>query len=197
MCLGGSWLAPPGEPWCTTTRTSQLEDSSRRCGLIQSVKQTDDSPSRLLRVAEEMTMLKPVMTLRVILADDNGPVRRSLRSLLEREGFKVVVEAADGEQSVSLAHKHHPDVVLLDLSMPHLNGIEAARQIHKSLPEVRTIILTVHREYHYVVRALEAGARGYILKGRAVEELVRGVHQVAEGKLFVSHGLTPQVAQRV
>ena len=141
-------------------------------------------------------MLKPMTTLRLILADDNGPVRRSLKSLLEREGFKVVVEAADGEQAVSLAHKHRPDVVLLDLSMPHLNGIEAARQIHRSLPEVRTIILTVHREYHYVVRALEAGARGYILKGHAVEELVRGVHQVAEGKLFVSHGLSQPVIQR-
>ncbi|HXH47980.1 MAG TPA: response regulator transcription factor [Terriglobia bacterium] len=144
-------------------------------------------------------MFNPLMTLRVMLADDNGPVRRSLRTLLERAGFNVVVEAADGEQAVSLAHQHRPDVILLDISMPHLNGIEAARQIHKSIPEARTIILTVHRDYHYVVRALEAGARGYILKGRAVEELVRGVHQVAEGKLFVSYGLSHphQVAQEV
>lgn len=141
-------------------------------------------------------MFKPLMTLRLMLADDNGPVRRSLKSLLEREGFEVVVEASDGEQAVSLAYQHRPDVIILDLSMPHLNGIEAARRIHKSLPEIRTIILTVHREYHYVVRALEAGARGYILKGRAVEELVRGVHQVAEGKLFVSHGLSQQVVQK-
>lgn len=140
--------------------------------------------------------MKPLTTLRLMLADDNGPVRRSLKSLLEREGFEVVVEAADGEQAVSLAYQHRPDVIILDLSMPHLNGIEAARQIHKSLPEARTIILTVHREYHYVVRALEAGARGYILKGRAVDELVRGVHQVAEGKLFVSHGLSQPVVQK-
>lgn len=142
-------------------------------------------------------MLKHLMTLRLMLADDNGPVRRSLKSLLEREGFKIVGEAVDGEQAVSLAHQQRPDVVILDLSMPNLNGIEAARRIHKSLPEVRTIILTVHREYHYVVRALEAGARGYILKGRAVEDLVRGVHQVAEGKLFVSHGLSQPAAQKV
>jgi DNA-binding NarL/FixJ family response regulator len=132
-----------------------------------------------------------------MLADDNAPVRRSLKSLLEREGFKVVVEAADGEQAVSLAFQHRPDVILLDLSMPHLNGIEAARKIHKSIPEARTIILTVHREYHYVMRALEAGARGYILKGRAVEELVRGVQQVAEGNLYVSHGLAQPVVQKV
>jgi DNA-binding NarL/FixJ family response regulator len=132
-----------------------------------------------------------------MLADDNAPVRRSLKALLEREGFKVVVEASDGEQAVSLAYQHRPDVILLDLSMPYLNGIEAARRIHKSLPEARTIILTVHREYHYVVRALEAGARGYILKGRAVEELARGVYQVAEGKLFVSHGLSQPLTQKV
>jgi DNA-binding NarL/FixJ family response regulator len=142
-------------------------------------------------------VFNPLMTMRLMLADDNGPVRRSLRTLLERAGFNVVVEAADGEQAVSLAHQHRPDVILLDLSMPHLNGIEAARRIHKSIPEAHTIILTVHRDYHYVVRALEAGARGYILKGRAVEELVRGVHQVAEGKLFVSYGLSYQVAQKV
>ncbi|MCL5669949.1 MAG: response regulator transcription factor [Acidobacteria bacterium] len=136
------------------------------------------------------------MTLKLMLADDNAPVRHSLRALLEREGFRVVVEAADGEQAVSLACQHRPDVILLDLSMPHLNGIEAARQIHKALPETRTIILTVHREYHYVVRALESGVRGYILKGHVVEELVRGIHQVAEGKLFVSHGLSQPVAQK-
>ncbi|TAM83869.1 MAG: response regulator transcription factor [Acidobacteria bacterium] len=136
------------------------------------------------------------MTLRLLLADDNGPVRRSLRTLLERAGFNVVVEAADGEQAVSLAHKHRPDVILLDLSMPYLNGIEAIRRIRKSVPEAHTIILTVHRDYHYVARALEAGARGYILKGRAVEELAWGVRQVAEGKLFVSSGLTHQIIQK-
>lgn len=134
-------------------------------------------------------VLKPGMTLRLMLADDNTPVRRSLKSLLEREGFRVIVEAADGEQAVSLAHKHQPDVILLDLSMPHLNGIEAARRINKSIPGARTIILTVHGEHHYVLQALEAGARGYILKGRAVQDLAKGIRQVAEGKLFLSHGL--------
>jgi len=137
------------------------------------------------------------MMLRLMLADDNGLVRGSLRTLLEQAGFNVVVEAADGEQAVSLAHQHRPDVILLDLSMPHLNGIDAARQIQKSIPEAHTIILTIHHDHQYVVRALEAGARGYILKNRAVEELVRGVQQVAEGKLFLSYGLSHQVVQKV
>jgi two-component system, NarL family, response regulator LiaR len=138
-------------------------------------------------------VLELLMALRVILADDNGPVRRSLRALLEREGFKVVGEAADGEEAVSLAQKHRPDVVLLDLSMPRLSGIEAARRIHGLFPEARTIILTIHRDYHYVVQALEAGVRGYILKSRAVEELAKGVCQVAEGKYFLGRGLPEKI----
>lgn len=135
-------------------------------------------------------MLNTTTTLRLMLADDNTPIRHSLKELLEQLGFKVVAEASDGEQAVSLAHIHCPDIVLLDLSMPHLNGIEAARRIQKSLPGIRTIILSVHRDYHYVSRALEAGARGYILKGRAVNDLRNGISQVADGKLFLSHGLS-------
>lgn len=131
-----------------------------------------------------------------MLADDNTPVRRSLKALLERQGFEVIAEASDGEQAVALARKHRPDIALLDLSMPNLNGIEAARRIQRALPRVRTIILTVHRDYQYVARALEAGARGYILKGRAVEELASGVSQVAEGKLFLSRGLSQQIIQK-
>ena len=137
------------------------------------------------------------MALRVLLADDNAPVRRSLKALLEREGFKVVVEAADGEQAVTLAHKHKPDVILLDLSMPRLNGIEAARRIHKAIPGARTIILTVHRDYHYIVQALEAGVSGYIIKARATQDLAKGVQQVAEGKLFLSQGLPQELVQNV
>jgi DNA-binding NarL/FixJ family response regulator len=143
----------------------------------------------------QKNVLKPLVALRVMLADDNGPVRRSLKGLLEREGFMVVGEAADGREAVSLADKHRPDVVLLDLSMPHLNGIEAARQIQRLLPEARTIILTVHRDYHYVSEALEAGVRGYILKSRAVEELAKGVHQVAEGKYFFGRGLPQKIQE--
>lgn len=137
------------------------------------------------------------MALRVMLADDNGPVRRSLKALLEREGFEVVGEASDGEQAVSIAQEKRPDVVLLDLSMPRMNGIEAARQIHGLLPKAHTVILTVHRDYHYVARAMEAGVHGYILKGRAAEELARGIHQVAEGKHFLSRGLPQKVLHTI
>lgn len=133
------------------------------------------------------------MALSVMLADDNGPVRRSLRALLEREGFNVVGEAADGQEAVDIAQKNRPDVVLLDLSMPRLNGIQAARQIQSLIPNVRTVILTVHRDYHYVAEALEAGVHGYILKSRAVKELAKGVHQVAKGKHFFGGGLPQKI----
>jgi two-component system response regulator NreC len=137
-----------------------------------------------------------LMALRLLLADDNAPVRRSLKTLLEREGFEVIGEASDGHQAVSLAGRHRPDVILLDLSMPYLNGIEAARQIRKSNPQARTIILTVHREYHYVLEALEAGARGYILKSRAVEDLANAIHQVAGGEVFLSRGLSQKIVHK-
>lgn len=141
-------------------------------------------------------MFDSLMALRLLLADDNAPVRRSLKALLERQGFEVVVEASDGQQAVSLAERYRPDVILLDLSMPHLNGIAAARQIRKTIPQARTIILTVHREYHYVLEALEAGVRGYILKSRAVEDLATAVHQVAGGELFLGRGLSQKIVQR-
>jgi two-component system response regulator NreC len=95
-----------------------------------------------------------------------------------------------------LAERHQPDVVLLDLSMPRLNGIEAARQIRKIIPQARTIILTVHREYHYVLEALEAGVRGFILKSRAVEDLATAIHQVARGERFLSRGLSQQTVRK-
>ena len=142
-------------------------------------------------------MFDSLMALRLLLADDNAPVRRSLKALLEREGFEVIGEAADGQQAVALADRYRPDVILLDLSMPYLNGIEAARQIRKAIPHARTIILTVHREYHYVVQALEAGVRGYILKGRAVQDLATAVHQVAGGEIFLSRDLSQQILHKV
>lgn len=130
-----------------------------------------------------------------MLADDNTPVRRSLKGLLEREGFNVIVEAANGEEAVTLAHQHRPDIILLDLSMPLLNGIEAARRIHRAIPGSRTIILTVHRDYHYILQAMEAGVSGYILKARATQDLAKGVQQVANGKIFLSQGLSREFVQ--
>src|SRR5207248_3242199 len=117
---------------------------------------------------------KPIKS-RVLLAEDHQIVREGLRVLLEQGGFRVVGEAADGREAVEQAAKLDPDVVILDLSMPALNGIEAAREILRSHPHTQAIILTVHRDVQYVQQAFQAGVRGYVLKTRAASELASAI----------------------
>jgi DNA-binding NarL/FixJ family response regulator len=128
-----------------------------------------------------------VSTIRIILADDHTIIRSGLRLLLEQQpDFKVVAEANDGREAVQLVSKHHPDVAILDIGMPQLNGIEATRQIIAENPEAQVLILSMHSDEGYVLRALKAGARAYILKNSAEADLIRAVRSVAEGKSFFS-----------
>ena len=113
------------------------------------------------------------MSVPVLLADDHRIVRESLKPILEREGFQVVAEAADGREAVRLAGELRPDVAVLDVGMPLLNGLDAARAIHQACPRTRTIILTMHPEDAYVLQALQWGVRGYVLKSQAVADLGR------------------------
>ena len=106
------------------------------------------------------------MAIRVLLADDHVIVSQSLKAILEREGFPVVGEAADGREAVRLASALHPDVAVLDVSMPVLNGLDAAVAITKACPRTRTILLTMHAEDTYVLQALQMGVRGYVLRAR-------------------------------
>ena len=125
--------------------------------------------------------------IRIVLADDHNIIRSGLRLLLERQpDFKVVAEAADGRQAVQLVAKHHPDVVVLDIGMPQLNGIEATRQIVAQESHPNVVILSMHSDESYVLRALKAGARAYILKNAAEADLIRAVQAVSEGKSFFS-----------
>jgi two-component system, NarL family, response regulator NreC len=126
------------------------------------------------------------MELRILLAEDHQIVREGLRALLERQGFTVIGEAADGREAVQKAAKLGPDIAVLDLSMPFLNGIEAAREILDSDPHVRAIILTVHRDDQYIRQAFQAGIRGYVLKTRAVSELTEAIEKVAKGSVYLS-----------
>ncbi len=130
---------------------------------------------------------------RLLLADDHGMVRDSLRVLLERAGFGVVAAVADGREAVRLAAQLRPDVAVLDVSMPTLNGLDAAEQIRRLAPETRCIVLTMHREEQYVTRALAAGARGFVLKTQAAADLVRAVEEVLRGGIYLS----PEVSQVV
>ncbi len=104
------------------------------------------------------------MPTRVLLADDHALIRQGLKTLLERQGFQVVGEASDGQETLLSAERTQPDVAIVDISMPYMNGLEAARELKKSAPNIRTIILTQHEEDQYVTEALRAGAKGFVLK---------------------------------
>jgi two-component system response regulator NreC len=125
--------------------------------------------------------------IRIILADDHAVMRRGLRLVLEQqEDFEVVGEASDGREAVSLAESIKPDVAVLDITMPNLNGIEAAHQISSRHPGVSTIVLSMHADESFVLRALKAGARAYVLKESAEGDLINAVRLVSEGKSFFS-----------
>ena len=122
--------------------------------------------------------MKPI---RILLADDHTVVRKGLRLLLEsHSGFHVIADAADGREAVALAEQHAPDVVVMDVAMPILNGIEAARQIAARLPHTAVVFLSMHADESYVLKALKAGARAYLLKDSAEHDLISEVHPTVE-----------------
>ncbi len=128
---------------------------------------------------------------RILLADDHGVVRQGLRAVLARDAsFEVIGESGDGREAVRLADALQPDVVIMDISMPQLNGIEAAKQIVKANPRTHIIILSMHSDETYLMRALQAGVKGYLLKESAEEDLIRAVRMVAQGKPFFSPAVT-------
>ncbi|MGB9722273.1 MAG: response regulator [Chloroflexia bacterium] len=132
--------------------------------------------------------------LRVVLADDHAMVRQGIRQFLEEvDDIVVVAEAADGQEALRMVARHRPDVVVLDIQMPGMNGIEATREIRAHFPEVRLLILTAYDDDPYIVALLRAGADGYILKSAEAEDLVRAVREVAAGRSVLS----PEVARRV
>jgi len=128
------------------------------------------------------------MPLRIILADDHQMVRQGCRILLEREGLEVVGEAGEGREAVELAKAKAPDVIVLDLSMPGLNGLDAAREILQACPRTHIVLLTMYAEEDQILAALAAGIRGYVAKTRAAGELVAAVRQVAAGSTYLSTG---------
>ena len=133
------------------------------------------------------------MPIRLVLADDHILVRQGLRSLLEREGHQVIGEAADGLEAVKQVAALKPDVVIMDVSMPNLNGIDAAREISASAPATKAILLTQHDEDVYVTGALEAGVRGYVLKNQVAGDLLNAVQRVSSGQVYLSPGVSQAV----
>lgn len=133
------------------------------------------------------------MPLRILLADDHQLVRQGFRALLERHGFEVVAEAANGREAVRLADRHHPDVAVLDLSMPQLNGLDAAADMLRRVPGVRIVLLTMHKDEHQIVGALRAGVRAYVLKTQAAQDLIQAIQDVMNGEMYLSPGVSRAV----
>ncbi len=134
--------------------------------------------------------------IRILLADDHTVVRKGLRLLLENQpGFKVIAEAANGREAVALAEEHKPDAVVIDVGMPILNGIEAARQISSKLSHTAVVFLSMHADEAYVLKALKAGARAYLLKDSAEYDLINAIKAVADGKAFFSPAISKMLVE--
>ena len=133
------------------------------------------------------------MPIQLLLADDHVLVRQALRFLLERAGIAVMGEASDGQEALEIAHAQPPDVAVLDLGMPRLNGLETARRLRDACPQTKIIVLTGHTEDSYVLEAVQAGVVGYVVKTQATLDLVQAIQDVLQGGVYLS----PQVSRTV
>ena len=136
------------------------------------------------------------MKIRILLADDHALVRAGIRMIIQGlPGFRVIAETGDGQEAVRLARQLEPDIALLDLSMPGLNGLDAMARIAKECPAVRVVALSMHTAENYVLEALRAGAMGYVVKDAAVEELEQALNAVSAGERFLSPAVSRHVLQ--
>ncbi len=133
------------------------------------------------------------MPTRILLADDHALIRQGLKALLEKQGFQVVGEASDSQETLRSVEKTQPDVAIIDIGMPILNGVDAARELKKSSPKTKVILLTQHDEDQYVTEALRAGVKGYVLKNQAADDLVHAIREVSRGSVYLSPSISRTV----
>ena len=131
----------------------------------------------------------------IILADDHPVVRQGIRILLERENFDIVGEAVNGVEAIRLAEKHQPDIVVLDMAMPVMNGITAVPQIRDVSPRSKVVLLTMYTEEHHVLQALRAGVKACVTKTQAVEHLISAIREVCAGGVYLSPSVSGAVVQ--
>ena len=135
-------------------------------------------------------------TITVLLAEDHMIVREGFRMMLERDSdLKVVGEAQDGRQAVAMAEKLHPDVILMDIAMPRLNGLEATRQILKAHPEIKVLILSAHNDDAYVNDAISSGAKGFLLKQTSASDVCEAIREVHSGNMFFSASISKRLSR--
>ncbi len=136
--------------------------------------------------------------IKVLLADDHSIVRAGLRRIVEESGdMEVVAEAADGREAITRIRKNKPDVAVIDISMPVLDGLEVIVQLRSEFPDLPILVLTMHEEHQYVIRAIESGAMGYLTKQSAPEQLVKAIRKVNSGSRFLTEEATEALALRV
>lgn len=131
--------------------------------------------------------------MRVLLAEDHQIVRQGVRSLLEKAGHEVVGEASDGREAVQLARTLSPDIAVLDVAMPRMNGLDTAREIRSLSPKTRTILLTMYTDKAYILEAIKVGAKGYVVKTEAADDLIRAIREISRGEMYLS----PSIANSI
>jgi two-component system, NarL family, response regulator NreC len=135
------------------------------------------------------------MPIRIVLADDHAMIRQGLKVILESEGFQVAGEASDGREAIALCRRVRPDVAVLDISMPLLNGLDAAQEIMKERPQAKIVLLTAHTQERYVLESLRRGITGYLLKENAADELVHAIRAVSGGAIYLTSKVSRSVLQ--
>jgi|SRR6266700_983238 len=138
-----------------------------------------------------------IMPIRVLLADDHQIIRDGMKVFLEREGYNVNAQAQNGQEAVRLAQSFRPDVVVLDITMPILNGLDAAREILHDLPSTKAILLSMHDESKYVLEGLRIGIKGFVTKTHAAEDLLLAIRQAMQGMTYVSPELSQAVFEAI
>jgi two-component system, NarL family, response regulator NreC len=134
--------------------------------------------------------------IKVLIVDDHRLLIDGLRPILEKQReIEVIGAAKDGQEAIEQAHIHHPDIILLDISMPQLNGLDAARKILDILPDTKIIMLSMHADKRYIRESIHVGARGYLLKESAISEVISAIKEVQKGELFFSHEIETQVIE--
>jgi two-component system, NarL family, response regulator NreC len=157
-------------------------------------------PSESVQVAqrperESKEVFSPPMSFRIMLADDHTLLRQGLKALLEADGLTVVGEAADGREAIRIVQQTQPDFAVLDVMMPLLNGLDVVREIRRTSPRTKSLLLTMHTDDMFVMESLRAGVKGYVLKTQAVEDVVRAIREVSKGSFYLSPGISQAVIQ--